>query len=302
MTEFEKELVRFVSGYMDAGVSAEDYVKSFAERLLGVAKEELISRQIVKAESVTETPNDLEEASCKYHRTHTDEVMDYDGYHNGNTKEVYDVTPGESFIAGAKWQAKQDQETIELAEDHAFLAGADWQKKQDEKEQADLFTIVALDAAQRAKEQMMIQWTGNNLKDVIEFTGKSPRFNEWFKSWDDYEDYVRRHGNIFKMFNDDGSHLEVPVGAWIVKTPDKRCVASKFTLKQPESEKIAAAYQLGLADKEKMMMKEAVEGYVDKDFIVTEGPFYFFRSVNLDLPNGFKEGDKVRIIICKKED
>lgn len=36
-----------------------------------------------------------------------------------------------------------------------FLAGAQWQKEQDEKEQADLFTIVALDAAQRAKEQMM---------------------------------------------------------------------------------------------------------------------------------------------------
>ena len=32
---------------------------------------------------------------------------------------------------------------------------AKWQKKQDEEEQADLFTIVALDAAQRAKEQMM---------------------------------------------------------------------------------------------------------------------------------------------------
>lgn len=37
----------------------------------------------------------------------------------------------------------------------AFIAGAKWQKVQDEKEQADLFTIVALDAAQRAKEQMM---------------------------------------------------------------------------------------------------------------------------------------------------
>lgn len=59
MTKFEKECVAFVSGYMDAGVSAEDYVKSFAERLLGIAKEELISRQIVKAESVTETPMTL---------------------------------------------------------------------------------------------------------------------------------------------------------------------------------------------------------------------------------------------------
>ena len=34
MTEFEKELVKFVSGYLDAGVSAEDYVKAFSKRLL----------------------------------------------------------------------------------------------------------------------------------------------------------------------------------------------------------------------------------------------------------------------------
>lgn len=40
MTEFEKELVRFVSGYLDAGVSAEDYVKAFSQRLL-----DFISRQ-----------------------------------------------------------------------------------------------------------------------------------------------------------------------------------------------------------------------------------------------------------------
>lgn len=38
---------------------------------------------------------------------------------------------------------------------NAFIAGAKWMKEQDEKEQADLFTIVALDAAQRAREQMM---------------------------------------------------------------------------------------------------------------------------------------------------
>lgn len=41
MTAFEKELVRFVSGYLDAGVSAEDYVKAFSKRLL-----DFIGRQI----------------------------------------------------------------------------------------------------------------------------------------------------------------------------------------------------------------------------------------------------------------
>ena len=34
------------------------------------------------------------------------------------------------FIAGAEWQAEQDKETIELAEDHAFLAGSNWQAEQ----------------------------------------------------------------------------------------------------------------------------------------------------------------------------
>lgn len=66
----------------------------------------------------SETLKDLEEAACKYHRTHTDEVMDYDGYHNGNTKEVYDVTPGESFIAG--WMACKDQMMKEALEGEIF--------------------------------------------------------------------------------------------------------------------------------------------------------------------------------------
>ena len=66
----------------------------------------------------------------------------------------------------------------------------------------------------------MIQWTGNNLKEVIDFTGKSPRFGEWFKSWEEYENYVHTHNDILKLFCEDGSHYEVPVGAWIVKTPD----------------------------------------------------------------------------------
>ena len=73
---------------------------------------------------------------------------------------------------------------------------------------------------QEEKELKKIQWTGDNLKEVIEFTGRSPKFDEWFKTWEEYEEYVRSHGNIFKMFFEDGSHYEVPVGSWIIKTPD----------------------------------------------------------------------------------
>lgn len=73
---------------------------------------------------------------------------------------------------------------------------------------------------QQEQPNNMIQWTGNNLKEVIDFTGKSPRFEEWFKSWEEYENYVHTHNDILKLFCEDGSHYEVPVGAWIVKTPD----------------------------------------------------------------------------------
>ena len=92
------------------------------------------------------------------------------------------------------------------------------------------------DCFQQEQPNNMIQWTGNNLKEVIDFTGKSPRFGEWFKSWEEYENYVHSHNDILKLFCEDGSHYEVPVGAWIVKTPDGYNVpsVSRFVQEQPE--------------------------------------------------------------------
>jgi len=86
------------------------------------------------------------------------------------------------------------------------------------------------------KSVEMIQWKGDNLKEVIGFTGKSDRFDEWFKTWGEYEKYVHEHNNIVKLFNKDGSHYEVSVGAWIVKTPDGHNVPTIFTFKQKSLE------------------------------------------------------------------
>ena len=48
-----------------------------------------------------------------------------------NTHEIVNVRSClEMFKLGAKWQEKQDQETIELAEDHAMLAGMEKMKEQ----------------------------------------------------------------------------------------------------------------------------------------------------------------------------
>lgn len=82
----------------------------------------------------------------------------------------------------------------------------------------------------------MIQWKGNNLKEIIDFTGKDKNFDKWFKSFAEYEKYVSEHDNIFKLFNADGSHFEIPVGSWIVKTPDGYNVASKAIFKNKPAE------------------------------------------------------------------
>lgn len=121
-------------------------------------------------------------------------------------EEIRPTDTGEMKVVGTPTQLEQ-----------GWLNALSWMEK-------------VLDTLQ--EQPVMIEWTGNNLKEVIEFTGKSPRFDEWFKTWDEYESYVHSHGDILKLFNEDGTHLEVPVGAWIVKTPDGRNVPSTFLYKE----------------------------------------------------------------------
>ena len=85
------------------------------------------------------------------------------------------------------------------------------------------------------RETQMIYWNGNNLKEVIEFTGKSSKFYEFFKTWEEYETYVHEHDNIIKLFGNDGTFYEVPVGSWIVKTSDGYNVPLKPLIKKTES-------------------------------------------------------------------
>lgn len=104
----------------------------------------------------------------------------------------------------------------------------------------DNMKMVVLDLIDSLQQEQpaMIQWTGNNLKEVIDFTGKSPRFEEWFKSWEEFDTYVHQHNDILKLFCEDGSHYEIPVGAWIVKTPDGYNLPSVAKYIQKEQQKI----------------------------------------------------------------
>jgi hypothetical protein len=61
-----------------------------------------------------------------------------------------------------------------------------------------------------------IQWTGDNLREVIDFTGKHPRWSEWFASWEDYEERVRKDGGIFKIITLEGT-IKASPGDWIIR-------------------------------------------------------------------------------------
>lgn len=129
----------------------------------------------------------------------------------------------------------------------------------------------------------MIQWTGKNLKEVIDFTGKSPKFSEWFKSWEEYENYVHSHGDILKLFCEDGSHYEVPVGAWIVKTPDGFNTPSlfKFVQKSPEwSEEDEEMLRIVINRVEKFNEWATEQGYPLDDPTLKQKPTDWLKALN----------------------
>jgi hypothetical protein len=57
-----------------------------------------------------------------------------------------------------------------------------------------------------------ICWTGDNLREIIDFTGLHPSAARW--SWDEYEAVVRDEG--LKIFTLEGPHI-ASAGDWIVR-------------------------------------------------------------------------------------
>jgi hypothetical protein len=71
-----------------------------------------------------------------------------------------------------------------------------------------------------------IQWTGANLKDVIDFTGKHPDFDKWFDSWEAYSEHVANDGLKFKIFTLEGTMTATP-GDWIIRGVQGECYPCK---------------------------------------------------------------------------
>ena len=61
-----------------------------------------------------------------------------------------------------------------------------------------------------------IQWTGDNLREVLDFTGRHEKFSEWFEDWKTYERYVKENGDAFKIFTLEGTMIASP-GDWIIR-------------------------------------------------------------------------------------
>lgn len=60
-----------------------------------------------------------------------------------------------------------------------------------------------------------IQWSGNNLKEIIDFTGLHASAKEWVdKGWQHYEEVVKING--LKIFTEEGP-LSATVGDYIVR-------------------------------------------------------------------------------------
>ena len=61
-----------------------------------------------------------------------------------------------------------------------------------------------------------VQWHGDNLAEVLEFTGKHPKFEDWFSSFKQYEKVVADSGYVFKIFTLEGT-MSASIGDWIIR-------------------------------------------------------------------------------------
>lgn len=70
---------------------------------------------------------------------------------------------------------------------------------------------------QKAMIVNAIRYKKNNLKAVLEFTGKHPNFDNWFKTFEDYEMHVHMDGDRFKVFGPGGTEQIAMLGDYIIK-------------------------------------------------------------------------------------
>lgn len=61
-----------------------------------------------------------------------------------------------------------------------------------------------------------VKYNGENLLEVITFTGKHPKFDTWFSSFEEYEAHVKNDRSVFKIFTLEGT-MEAQPGDYIIR-------------------------------------------------------------------------------------
>lgn len=72
-------------------------------------------------------------------------------------------------------------------------------------------------ARKKPVDVQVIQYKGpENLEEVLEFTGKHPKWYEWFSSFEEYKKCVENDRGVFKIYTLEGT-MESHPGDWIIR-------------------------------------------------------------------------------------
>jgi hypothetical protein len=232
--EFENQVSHLLASLMNGEwVYDKSFIKHAAQSLMGYAKNELkptaFNSATINGEPI---PTENQSVSIPLTEWSGEDEKTFWGLTAYIPNEELKRLGVTRFDILKKFKSIRPQSKVEWGEDEKIrkriveildnLPGCYWYGQ---KEKDDSLSYLE---RQKGRRPAMIQWTGKNLKEVIEFTGKSGKFEKWFKSFDEYEAYVRASGNILKLFCEGDDHYKVPVGAWIIKTPDGHNVPSCF--------------------------------------------------------------------------
>lgn len=83
-----------------------------------------------------------------------------------------------------------------------------------------------------------MKYTGDNLLEVLTFTGRHPKFNEWFKSDLEYTEFVRKDGNAFKIIGGSLGSQRVEPGMWVLRNENGYCFATSEDILKKNYEEV----------------------------------------------------------------
>lgn len=71
-------------------------------------------------------------------------------------------------------------------------------------------------------------YNGANLKEVVDFTGRDPRFWDEFPSWEGFERHVADENGVIVMTLRDGTRRVFYPGSWVIRMPDGNFVCGRI--------------------------------------------------------------------------